>query len=342
MAKSRPNRNKSETGYAIKRLAEARKILTPALHQYCRRFRTEVQSLLDHAFISPGNCERGLLTSLAWELKKPKTKNILPAQVALELLHFSTLVVDDVFDESELRGGFPSVSKAFGVSGAIVAGEILSAMATRALSDHHLVQLTSPSKVVEAIDLLAATKEKIYCGQRLDLLFERRKQVTRKEYFEMIDLTTGCLIEAAVLTGAILRGASKSEKTALSRYGRCLGMALQIRNDVSELIGMPERIGKKLGGDLEQGKKRLPLIHALEVAPRAQKYELRRIIEKERLSERQLALVVEIFHSLGSIKYCQDTLRELTEEAIGSILKLPETKARSAMIGLAKIVANAS
>ncbi len=319
-------------------LSETATAVSPSISYFLAKAAISVAPLLTRSLAPAGNRERSLLVRLGWETGEDKTDAILPAMIAIELLHFSTLVIDDWFDESPQRGGTTSVVREFGPKKAVIAGEILSSAAVRILLDCS-TDVVKPESLLAGVRVLERVREDGYVGQLLDLSFESRDRVTEEEYLHMIDLTTGVLTQAAVVLGGTLRDASARELCALERFGRCFGMALQIRNDVSELLGDPAMIGRGVGEDLKRCKKRLPWIHALASGSPATHGPIRRVLGNGDAAHDEIIAAVHAMKEAGSLDHCLAHIVRLRGEAVHSLEALPDRPAKRAMQGLADIVA---
>ncbi len=325
---------------AVDMLAEVAGQLKSAMTARLKVLLPEVAPLLRCALAPSGSRERALLVRLGWELRKPVGDHLLPAMVAIEMVQFSTLVIDDWLDGSSQRGGLPSVASEFGSAAAAVSGELLSASAIQALLDVPVQETSGSEALIGCVRVLEEARIHVYEGQWLDLSYEQTDCITEQQYFEMIALTTGRLTEAALLLGAILRGADRYEVEILSRFGRLFGTALQLRNDLCDLIGSPELIGRNVGEDLLRGKKRLPWIHAMTVGPENLRESIRRVFGKGSASNGEIASAVAALRAAGSIDYCMKHLSRLRDEGLEALDAIPDVPAKRALRGLMDIVAH--
>ncbi|MGA5278506.1 polyprenyl synthetase family protein [Streptomyces cellulosae] len=179
------------------------------------------------------------------------------AAVAVELVHNFSLLHDDIIDGDELRRHFPTVWKAFGVHAGVLAGDALLAQAFRVVAD-------SPNHQdgLEATILAKAVQDLIE-GQALDVSFEARSRVSVAEYEAMAAGKTGSLMGAACALGALAGGADPGTAEHMAAFGRHLGIAFQIIDDILGITGNTEITGKPVGADITARKKSLPLLAAL-------------------------------------------------------------------------------
>jgi geranylgeranyl diphosphate synthase type I len=197
---------------------------------------------------------------LAAEAVGSDLRSVLPAAVAVELVHNFTLIHDDIMDKDDIRRGMPAVHIKWGEAGAILAGDTLYSKAFEILSKVE----NEPVRVLKCMDVLSKTCTEICEGQWLDMDFETRKKVTESEYLEMVEKKTSVLYAAAAKIGAILGGASDEVAEALSEYGRLIGISFQMYDDVLDMTASEEVLGKVRGSDLMEGKHTLIVINAFE------------------------------------------------------------------------------
>ncbi len=185
----------------------------------------------------------------------------LPGAVAVELAHNSSLLQDDVMDHDQLRRHRPTAWTVFGESAALLAGDALIVLAFSVLLRH------GNASGVAAASVLAETYRQLVIGQALDLDFETRSSVTPADCYRMVDGKTASLVACAAHLGALLGGADTATITALEAYGRHLGLAFQLADDMLGIWGDPTQTGKPVGADIRTRKKSLPVTYALSVAP---------------------------------------------------------------------------
>lgn len=195
---------------------------------------------------------------LAAEAVGSDLKSVLPAAVAVELVHNFTLIHDDIMDKDNIRRGMPAVHVKWGEAGAILAGDTLYSKAFEILSKVE----NDPVRILKCMDVLSKTCTEICEGQWLDMDFEKRDRVTELEYLEMVEKKTSVLYAAAAKIGALLGGASDEVAESLSEYGRLIGIGFQMYDDVLDMVAPEEVLGKVRGSDLMEGKYTLIVIEA--------------------------------------------------------------------------------
>jgi len=318
-------------------LNETSKVINPLIQKYTRVSDRHLQEIIDHALQPKSYKERSLLVRLSCESIGGDFNKIRHAAVAVELFHLSTLVIDDFLDESPLRSNKKTVQIVYGNKNAVIIGELLNSLAFLALMD---ISNSNANKntIKEVVKLFKETQRNIYYGQYLDLSFEHNENINENHYLNMISKTTASLITCCLKAGSILCGGNKEQIISLARYGDYLGKAFQIRDDLVEIIGDPDLIGKQLGGDIKQGKMRLPLIHALSNSKKLDQRYLINIIKKKKLKNNDLSKCIEILINNNSIEYSKNFIKRLCKEAVLQ-LRIHNSHAKNALIDFADMIA---
>ncbi len=262
---------------------------------------------------------------LAAEAVGGRAENVLPAAIALELIHNFTLIHDDIMDEADLRRGIQTVHKKWGVSKAIIAGDALYSKAIEVLS----FAKSEPSHIIESIELLSKTCVDVCEGQWMDIDFQDRKDVTEEEYMTMVEKKTAALFAAALKIGAILSGAKRDESQALWDYGRLAGTGFQIYDDVIDLITPEELLGKAQGGDIIEGKRTLIIINAFS------KGVIINILGKSNATRSEMSATITALKESGSIDYAINKAISFIEEGKSALKILPNSEAKKMLIELA-------
>lgn len=190
-------------------------------------------------------------------------EDALPAAGAVEMIHNFTLIHDDIMDNDEMRHGVKTVHKRFGVPLAILAGDILFSKAYNEVARSHL----STSSALKVIQKLAGACIDVCEGQQYDMeMAESRRIPDQSLYIQMISKKTAALFDASCAMGAISAGAPDSDVKDLSEFGRNLGIAFQITDDLIGAMGDPSLTKKPVGNDIREGKKSLPILLAIKRA----------------------------------------------------------------------------
>ncbi|MEK6698151.1 MAG: farnesyl diphosphate synthase [Nitrospirota bacterium] len=255
-------------------LAKKKELVDKALEALvppAKTFPPAVFEAMRYSLFAGGKRVRPILAVAAAEALGAKTAGLLPAAGALELIHTYSLVHDDLpaMDDDDLRRGRPTCHKVYGEAIAILAGDGLLTMAFEALSDPRRLKAIPAPRLLAIIRELATASGVfgMVGGQVVDIQSEGKEMdLPTLEYIHTHK--TGALIRASVRVGALYAGAGERQFAALSRYGELVGLAFQIADDILDLTGKEEEIGKDVGSDLEKGKMTFPGFYGLEESRR--------------------------------------------------------------------------
>ena len=203
---------------------------------------------------------RPVLVVMAADMFGVEIKKAIPAALAVEVFHNFTLVHDDIMDHADIRRGQPTVHKKWDEPVAILSGDLMMIKAIDLLCE------TDIEPIRPLISLFNKTAAEVCEGQQLDMNFERYAEVAESEYVEMITLKTAVLLGCSLQLGAAIAGASNQDQFHLYEFGKNMGIAFQIQDDILDSFGEGEKVGKKIGGDITSNKKTLLLIEALNEA----------------------------------------------------------------------------
>ncbi len=270
----------------------------------------------------PGKRLRANLVLLTCEAFGRRYADALWAAVAIELMHNFSLVFDDIQDGDELRRGRPSVWKLWGVGQAINAGAALQALVLRAVAD--LLPTRHADRLPRAIALLTDAMLAICRGQVLDLQFEQRVTVSVDEYLEMIELKTASLFACAARLGCLAAGVSDEAAVRAAEFGRRLGLAYQVIDDILGIWGSPQETGKRAASDLRNGKKTLPTLFALTAGSAAGRRQLRSLLTRAQVTPPELAAARELLAHCNAHAFCRRQAAEHLAEARLSLFNMTE------------------
>ena len=255
--------------------------------------------------------------------------DVLTAAACVEVVHTFSLIHDDILDDDDVRRGVPAVHQQYGDEMAILAGDKLFARSFELL----LETGASPANSVPALGMLSRTCVKLCEGEGLDISFEDRDGVSVPEYLQMVDLKTGVLFAATASIPAVLLG-HKGAVDPLAGYGREVGRAFQIKDDLLDLTASTEALGKQRGSDLVEGKQTIVTAHA-----REQGIDVDNLVESETLeevTEDEIDDAVEQLEDAGSIAYARDMARDCVERGKEHLSALPETRPRQLLTDIAE------
>jgi geranylgeranyl diphosphate synthase type I len=260
-----------------------------------------------------------------------RDKALFPA-VAIELLHNASLVHDDIIDENYIRRKNPSNPARYGEKKAIVIGDFLFGLSC---------EMLARCGVPEVVGLVSSAVSDIAMGQYLEFTVRLRnlQEVTEQSYMEVAALKTASVFMASTASGAILGCGSESEIENLRNYGKNLGLAFQIQDDVLDICGDPAKTGKPVGLDIKNGERTILLIHALNHVNPSEKEYLIEILSRESIGSFDIDRVRGIFINSGSINYAIQLSNDLVKGAKKCIEGLEDSKARGKLKFIADFAA---
>ncbi len=268
---------------------------------------------LRYFFDLGGKRLRPALTLMTADNFGAKGNNALHAAMAVELFHNFSLIHDDIMDEAPYRRGKETVHTKWNNHIAILSGDVLFVKAYESLAKCEAKYLPV------LLNLFNKTATEVCEGQQMDMDFEKRLEVSEEEYIEMIRLKTSVLLGCALQFGAIVSGVDKSIQQSLYNFGQYIGIAFQIKDDLLDLYGEPDKVGKQTGGDILSDKKTLLSIKAKELGCDMNKItSVSDPIERVRAAQQN-------FRSIGAKESVEHKMVEYYDKAISSLNSLPET-----------------
>ena len=270
---------------------------------------------------SGGKALRPTLCLLACEAAGGAYSRALPAAAAVELVHNFSLIHDDIQDDDRERRHRPTVWSIWGKPQAINAGTAMRVVASLTLL--RLAERDTPvQKLLRAQRLLDESCLRLGEGQYLDISYESRLDLRVADYLEMIDKKTAALISCSLELGALLGTDDEPVIEGFRSFGRNLGLAFQIRDDVLGIWGDKEKTGKPVGSDIRRRKKSLPVVYALEKAEGKGKTELTKIYQGEIIDDNGLDTVLRILDGVQAQVQAQSMAEEFRERALAEIEKM--------------------
>lgn len=224
-------------------------------------FEPEIRDMADYCIDTTGKRIRPALVFLSsWREDAPPGPDLVKAAAVVELVHLATLVHDDIMDGAEVRRSRRTAARAYGPTAAVLLGDALFS---------HALHLAAEFPTTEVCSVVAASTRKVCAGEIVQTLRRGSTRITREDYWRIIDLKTAELFRVSCFLGARLSGASPAYVTAAADFGRHLGIAYQIYDDLVDFFGDEQRIGKTLGTDYASGKITLPLLLLMGALPEA-------------------------------------------------------------------------
>ena len=293
----------------------------------------ELYQASSHYIKSGGKRLRPFMTIKSCELLGGSLKEALPAAGAVELVHNFSLVHDDIMDNDELRHGISTVHKYFGLPLAIVAGDILFSKAFELLSLNARKAGVSATNVAEMVSRLALASVDICEGQALDAgQASANKFPNEASYIEMIGKKTAALFEVACTLGALsAKDHSEQDVLNLGSFGRNIGIAFQLVDDLIGVAGDPRLTGKSAGNDIRDGKKTLPILLSLQKAKGEDKDKIMQVFGSKNAAQAEIADAVAVIADLGIEQKVRDEARKHMRLALKSIQGYDDSEARRSL-----------
>jgi len=291
---------------------------------------------LEHALFNGGKRIRPLLCILTARLcSSTPGDNIYQLAIAFEYLHVATLLHDDVIDHAETRRGRQTVSEAFGLTQAILAGDFLHARS---------LFLIGTIGGRRCLDLICRATEAMVAGEFLQLANARNLNQSESDYFAVIKGKTALFIGAVCEIGGIFAGADETYTEQLRQYGANLGLAFQIQDDLLDYLGDAAKTGKTVGNDFFEGKMTLPLLHTLETAGDTEKnFLLDLLVKDKRERKEKFSEARKIIHDSDGFDYAAKLAEQMVDTAIKSLASFTSGRNKdivAILIGLAGYVIN--
>ena len=284
-----------------------------------------VDQVAEHIIGGGGKRLRPLLCVLVGRACGIENDKHIDAAVFIEFVHTATLLHDDVVDGSQKRRGRATANNIFGNQASVLVGDFVYSRAFQ------MMATVGSQRVME---IMADATNVIAEGEVLQLMNAHDPETTEQRYLEVIYRKTGRLFEAGAEVAAVLAGASIQQQAALARFGKHLGTAYQLIDDVLDYKSDPATRGKNLGDDLAEGKPTLPLLHALRHGNDEQRALIRLAIEQGGLA--QLGPIVEAIEVTGGLDYAIGFAQRETAQALAALDALPETPFARALVALAR------
>jgi len=262
---------------------------------------------------------RPILTILSAQMFGADYKKALPAALAIEIFHNSTLLHDDIMDKSSVRRGQPTIYKKWNTNIAILAGDAMIIQAYKQLSD------VDPKYIHNIANVFNKTNLQVCEGQQYDLDYENEFSVRIEDYIEMIRLKTSVLLAASAKIGAIIGEATVEEQDILYDFGENLGLAFQLQDDYLDAFGDTKIFGKKIGDDIITKKRTFLLIKALELS-KGEYYDLLiGLINNDKIKEKEkIDKIIEIYRKLNIDKITNEYINKHFNKAFDNLTKLKE------------------
>ena len=296
---------------------------------------------IEQEFIQQSASEVDVITDIAQYLMAGGGKRIRPLLLLLsakalgctshsrirlgavvEMLHTATLVHDDIIDEADTRRGRPSANTTWGNSKCVLAGDWLYMQAFRVALDERNFKI---------LDLLISLTQQMVEGEMLQAE-KLGASIGEHEYYDLIYRKTACLFRVSMRLGAVLAGASEDHEHQMGDYGRSLGLAFQIVDDVLDLTASEETLGKPVASDLREGKATLSVIHSLENGTPDERTAIENVLVDRGFARTSHAEILAILQRNGSLEYAMTAAYGSAEAARKAIHDLPDSEFKRVLL----------
>lgn len=261
---------------------------------------------------------RPLLTLLAYDLFRPNPAAIAKYAAAIEIFHNFTLMHDDIMDQAPLRRGYPTVHMKWNTNTAILAGDVMLVKVYQVFSS------LDPDMFKQVIVPFNHCAAQVCEGQQWDMEFENTINVSEEQYIEMIRLKTAVLLGFSLELGAILAGADALSRRLLREFGTNIGIGFQLKDDLLDAFGDPQKVGKQIGGDIIANKKTFLLIKALALGSPSQVKLMKRWMNKAQGEDEQqkIQAFLRIYNDLAIREHTEEKIRYYFTKGFRALKKL--------------------
>jgi geranylgeranyl diphosphate synthase type II len=289
-------------------------------------YNSEAQKLIDpvrYILSIGGKRLRPVLALMSCNIFSDKIDEAVLPATGIEVFHNFTLVHDDIMDQAPVRRSFPTVHSKWDINQAVLSGDVMAFIANDCF-------LQSPQRhMANVFRVFNKAAIEVCIGQQLDIDFEKGAIIQEKEYLRMIELKTAVLLAASAKIGAIIGGAEEKDTELLYEFGRNLGIAFQIQDDLLDIYGDVKLFGKIPGGDIISNKKTLLLVKALELASTEQRRRLQELFStKDTDPEQKVTKVIDIYDQLNIKAVTEDLARHFINVSFTLIEKIKADKER--------------
>lgn len=259
-----------------------------------------------------GKRVRPTLTLLTAEMYGKSAESVLNQALAVEIFHNFTLVHDDIMDRADVRRNTPTVHKKWDDNVAILSGDGMMVVAYQYLAK------AAPDKVSALFEVFSKTALEVCEGQQMDMDLAHAESVLMSDYIEMIRLKTAVLLTCSMQLGAIASGANQADLELIQAFAENIGLAFQIKDDLLDAFGNQADFGKKIGGDIIEGKRTWLTVKSLEIATEVQKQELLQAYINDNLDER-VDTVLMIYNQLQIQEKAETEIERYTQIALDAL-----------------------
>jgi octaprenyl-diphosphate synthase len=238
------------------------------------------------------------------------------------MVHTATLVHDDIIDGADMRRGRPSANTTWGNEKCVLAGDWLYMQAFKVALEE---------KSLRVLDLLIGLTQQMVEGELLQIQ-KLGRPVSEAEYYDLIYRKTACLFSVSMRLGAVLAGATEAQEASLAAYGRAIGLAFQIVDDVLDLTATEEVLGKPVASDLREGKATLSVIHSIDHGTAADRQTIQRVLDDRSFENVSREQIQKILVHNGSVEYAMGVADRYAEQSRQALADLPGSEYKRALL----------
>jgi len=276
----------------------------------------------EHLRAGGGKRIRPALLLLCAKLFPHDERSAIRLGAVVEIIHTATLVHDDIIDEAKTRRGRPAANTQWGNSKCVLAGDWLYMQAFKVAVQERNFRI---------LDVLIDLTQQMVEGELLQME-KLGKCISQEEHLDLIFRKTACLFSVSMRLGSILGKASEEEEQRLAEYGRDLGLAFQIVDDVLDLTASEQVLGKPVASDLREGKVTMAVIHSLERCTPPERKLVEKVLEERAFQSVRLEQILEMLNRYGSIEYAYDEAAKHAETASRAICSFPDSEIKRALL----------
>lgn len=263
---------------------------------------------------------RPLLVLIAYQLFDNKVEKALSSAIAIEMFHNFTLLHDDIMDNAILRRGAATVHHKWNKNIAILAGD------TMLIQAYQLLNKINNKVLQDVLQIFNKTAIKVCEGQQWDMDFEMLDNISISKYIKMIEYKTASLLSASLKIGAIISETSSHNQKYLYQFGKNMGIAFQLKDDLLDTFGNPKKFGKKLGGDIISNKKTFLFLKALKISSEKQKSILIECYSSKMDAKKKIEIVKDIFNELDIYNHTMDLILLYHKKAVQNLNNVQSSK----------------
>jgi octaprenyl-diphosphate synthase len=298
------------------------------LHGQLGAFEPEIRTMVNYCIDTSGKRIRPALAFLSgWRGPGQISPELIRVAAVVELVHLATLVHDDIMDDADVRRSRRTASREYGATAAVLLGDALFA---------HALHLATQFPTTEICAAVSESTRRVCAGEIVQTLRRHSTNITRADYQRIVDLKTAELFRVSCFLGARLAGYPAEFVADVSRFGRHLGIAYQIYDDLVDFFGEEKRIGKTLGTDLASGKLTLPLLVLMERLPAVEAAALASEIAGERPP--QLALRLQQMSDQGVFAIVAEGVQSEVAKAVAALQQWSDQPPTPLLLGLSDVL----